>query len=284
MEGGESARAASGDLGSSPSEESPPGGSRRVAALLEYDGTGFAGWQSQGHAASIQDAVEAAVGFVAGHRLHCTCAGRTDAGVHAAGQVIHFDTTSSRTARAWVLGANTRLPPSIALQWAGEVTAGFHARHSAIRRIYRYYILNRSARSALRRSRAAWIHRPLDADAMRSAAQALIGEHDFSAFRSVECQSHTAMRRVHRIRVERAGEIVWLEIEANAFLHHMVRNIVGTLIEVQRSSDPSGAMARILTAGDRRAAGVTAPAAGLYLWRVEYPAAYGVPAPAEGIC
>jgi tRNA pseudouridine38-40 synthase len=141
-----------------------------VAALVEYDGTGFSGWQSQSHAASIQDAVEAAVGFVAGHRLVCICAGRTDAGVHAAGQVIHFDTSSKRTPRAWVLGANTRLPPTVALQWAGEVTGGFHARHAATRRIYRYFILNRSARSALRLNRAAWIHRPLDAQAMHCAA------------------------------------------------------------------------------------------------------------------
>ena len=275
--------APSGEPGNRPAEAPSAGGSRRVAALVEYDGTGFAGWQSQGHAVSIQDAVEAAVGFVAGHRLICICAGRTDAGVHAAGQVIHFDTTSERTPRAWVLGANTRLPPTVALQWAGEVTGGFHARHSAIRRIYRYFILNRSARSALRLNRAAWFHRPLDAQAMHSAAQALIGEHDFSAFRSVECQSPTPMRCVHRILVERAGDAVWLEIEANAYLHHMVRNIVGTLIEVQRLSDPARAMAGILAGGDRRAAGVTAPAAGLYLWRVRYPAEHGIPAPAEGI-
>jgi len=282
VEGAESEGASGGEPGASEQRPSA-GGSRRVAALVEYDGSGFSGWQSQSHAVSIQDAVEAAVGFVAGHRLICICAGRTDAGVHAAGQVIHFDTSSQRTPRAWVLGANTKLPPTVALQWAGEVTGGFHARHAASRRIYRYFILNRSARSALRLNRAAWIHRPLDAQAMHDAAQALIGEHDFSAFRSVECQSPTPMRRVHRILVARAGDTVWLEIEANAYLHHMVRNIVGTLIDVQRQSDPAAAMSRILGGGDRRAAGVTAPAAGLYLWRVEYPAAYGIPAPAEGI-
>ncbi len=255
--------------------------SRRVAAIVEYDGTDFAGWQSQAHAASVQDAVEDAVGFVAGHRVIAICAGRTDSGVHATGQVIHFDTTAVRTPRAWVLGANTKLPPSIALQWAAEVTGGFHARHTAVRRIYRYYILNRSARSALQRSRTVWIHRSLDAGAMHSAAQVLIGEHDFSAFRSIECQSKTPVRRVQRIQVERAGDTVRLEIEANAYLHHMVRNIVGTLLDVQRNADPAGAMARILAGGDRRAAGMTAPAAGLFLWRVEYPAAYGIPAPIE---
>ena len=258
------------------------GESRRVAAIVEYDGADFAGWQSQAHAPSVQDAVEQAIGFVAGHPVVAVCAGRTDSGVHAAGQVIHFDTTSERTPRAWVLGANTKLPPAIALQWAGEVTAGFHARHAAARRIYRYYILNRSARSALKRSRTAWIHRTLDARAMHSAAQVLIGEHDFSAFRSVECQSKTPVRRVQRIEVERSGDTVCLEIEANAYLHHMVRNIVGTLLDVQRGDDPPAAMARILAGGDRRAAGVTAPASGLYLWRVEYPAVYGIPAPGGG--
>jgi tRNA pseudouridine38-40 synthase len=255
------------------------GDSRRVAALVEYDGTDFAGWQSQTHSASLQEAVEAAIGFVAGHPLVAVCAGRTDAGVHATGQVIHFDTTAIRTTRAWVLGANTKLPPSIALQWAGEVSVRFHARHTAIRRIYRYYILNRSARSALQRTRAAWIHGPLDAEAMHRAAQVLIGEHDFSAFRSIECQSKTPVRQVRRIDVQRAGDTIWLEIEANAYLHHMVRNIVGTLLEVQGRADPVGAMAGILAGGERRYAGMTAPAEGLYLWRVEYPAIHGIPAP-----
>jgi tRNA pseudouridine38-40 synthase len=178
-----------------------------------------------------------------------------------------------------VPSTHARLPPSIALQWAGEVSGGFHARHLAVRRIYRYYILNRSARSALHRTRTAWIHRRLDAAAMHSAAQVLIGEHDFSAFRSIECQSKTPVRRIRRIEVLRADDTVWLEIEANAYLHHMVRNIVGTLLEVQAAPDPAGAMARVLDGGQRRYAGMTAPASGLYLWRVEYPAAYGIPAP-----
>jgi tRNA pseudouridine38-40 synthase len=254
---------------------------RRVAAIVEYDGTDFSGWQSQAHSVSLQDAVQDAVGFVAGHPVVTICAGRTDAGVHATGQVIHFDTVAVRTPRAWVLGVNTKLPPAIALQWAGEVAAAFHARHAAIRRIYRYIILNRSARSALQRTRTAWIHRSLDAGAMHSAAQALIGEHDFSAFRSIECQSKTPVRKIERIEVQRTGDTVWLEIEANAYLHHMVRNIVGTLLEVQREPDPAAAMARILAGGERRQAGVTAPAAGLYLWRVEYPAVFGIPAPDE---
>jgi tRNA pseudouridine38-40 synthase len=232
----------------------------------------------------VQDAVQNAIGFVAGESIVAICAGRTDAGVHAIGQVIHFDTTAVRTARAWVLGANTKLPPAIALQWAGEVPVGFHARHSALRRVYRYYILNRSARPALERTRSAWIHRNLDAEAMHAAAQALLGEHDFSAFRSVECQSKTGVRRIERVVVQRTGDCVRLEIVANAYLQHMVRNIVGTLLEVQGEPDPSGAMSRILVSGERRLAGATAPAAGLYLWRVEYPAAYGIPAPQGWVC
>jgi tRNA pseudouridine38-40 synthase len=251
---------------------------RRVAAVIEYDGTDYAGWQSQDHSNSIQDAVEAALSFVAGHPIVAICAGRTDSGVHALGQVIHFDTTAQRTARAWVLGANTRLAPSIALQWAGEVTQGFHARHRASRRIYRYAILNRSERSALQRNRTAWIHRPLDAAAMHTAAQVLIGEHDFSAFRSVQCQSKTPVRKVHSIDVTREGDYVWLQISANAYLHHMVRNIVGTLLVVQNQPDPAAAMREVLRGADRRHAGATAPAAGLYLWRVEYPPLFAIPA------
>jgi len=256
---------------------------RRVAAIVEYDGTEYAGWQSQDHSSSIQDAVQAAISFVAGHPVFVICAGRTDSGVHATGQVIHFDTSAIRTPRAWVLGTNTKLSPSIALQWAGEVTVGFHARHKAVRRTYRYCILNRSARSALQRTRSAWIHRPLDAPAMHAAAQALIGEHDFCAFRSVECQSKTTVRRVERIEVRRDGDYLWLEITANAYLHHMVRNIVGTLLDVQREADPAGAMTRVLAGANRRFAGATAPAAGLYLWRVDYPANFGIPTPDHGI-
>jgi tRNA pseudouridine38-40 synthase len=249
----------------------------RVAAIVEYDGTDFAGWQSQTHSASIQDAVQEAIGFVAGHPVAAVCAGRTDGGVHAVAQVIHFDTSAARTPRAWVLGSNTRLPPSIALQWAVEVDGAFHARHSAIRRTYRYYIMNRSARPALQRMRTAWVHRPLDAEAMHRGAQTLLGEHDFSAFRSVECQSKTPIRRLERVHVQRDGDCVWLEITANAYLHHMVRNIVGTLLEVQTAADPAAAMAAVLASGERRLAGATAPAAGLYLWRVEYPPAFRIP-------
>ena len=250
---------------------------RRVAALVEYDGTGYAGWQSQAQALSIQDAVEAALSFVAGHRIIAICAGRTDKGVHAVGQVIHFETQSSRTPRAWVLGANTRLPPDIALRWAGEVADTFHARHDAVRREYRYCILNRSERSALQRLRASWVPKRLDVEAMHAAAQALIGEYDFSAFRSVECQSKTPIREVHEISVRREADLVWLIINANAYLHHMVRNIVGTLIEAQLEADPEAFVSQVLKSRDRREAGFTAPPEGLYLWRVQYPDGVGIP-------
>jgi tRNA pseudouridine38-40 synthase len=260
-----------------------PHAGRRVAAVLEYDGTGFAGWQAQAHSASIQDAVQQALGFVAGHPVEAICAGRTDSGVHALGQVVHFDTDVLRAPRAWVLGANTRLPASIALQWAGEVDARFHARHSALRRRYRYCILNRSARSALQVARAAWIHRPIDAPAMHAGAQALLGEHDFSAFRSIECQSKTPKRRIDALQVQRDGDYVWIDITANAYLHHMVRNIVGTLLKVQGASDPAAAMHAILASRDRRLAGATAPAGGLYLWQVDYAPHYGIPLPGDGL-
>ncbi len=256
---------------------------RRVAAVVEYDGTDYAGWQAQTHSASLQEAVQAALAFVAGHPVEAVCAGRTDAGVHAVGQVIHFDTIARRTPRAWVLGANTRLPPAIALQWAAEVDGSFHARHSAIRREYRYCIQNSSARSALQRTRTAWIHRPIDVEAMHHAAQQLVGEHDFSAFRSVECQSKTALRRIDSLRVQRDGEYVWIDVVANAYLHHMVRNIVGTLLLVQALREPAAALQAILLGRERRLAGATAPASGLYLWRVEYEPGFGIAAPRSGL-
>jgi tRNA pseudouridine38-40 synthase len=251
--------------------------STRVCAIVEYDGSEFAGWQTQRHSPSIQTAVETALSFVAGHPIAAICAGRTDAGVHAAGQVIHFESEVARSSRTWLLGANSKLPPSIALQWAARVDADFHARHSALRRIYRYCILNRSARSPLLQRRSTWIHRRLDAAQLHQIAQCLVGEHDFAAFRSSECQSKTSVRTVEKIEITRAGDCIWLEITARAFLHHMVRNIVGTLLKVCESADPERALAGILASTDRRRAGPTAAAAGLFLWKVQYPPEYGIP-------
>jgi tRNA pseudouridine38-40 synthase len=250
---------------------------RRLAVGLEYDGTRYAGWQQQPGLPSIQSCLQQALSEVADHAVVAVGAGRTDAGVHAVGQVAHFDTTAERPLRGWVLGANSLLPPDIALQWAREVDGGFHARHSAEARRYRYCWLQRPTRPAILRDRAAWVRTALDAGAMHQAAQALVGEHDFSSFRAVECQSPTPMRRIDAICVRAAGALVTLEITANAFLHHMVRNIAGTLLEVGTGERAPASVAATLAARDRARAGVTAPACGLYLWQVDYAPALGIP-------
>jgi len=258
------------------------GVTRRIAVGIEYDGARYAGWQRQRDARSVQAEVERSLGAVADHPVEATCGGRTDAGVHALGQVAHFDTAASRPMRGWTLGANTNLPADIAVLWAVEVPDRFHARYSALARSYRYVIQNRAVRPALARQRACWIHQPLDAAAMHEAAQCLVGEHDFSAFRAAECQSRTAVRRLDRIAVERAGDRVSIEVTANAFLHHMVRNIAGTLIAVGAGDRPGRWVAEALASLDRRAAGITAPAGGLYFLRIEYPHEFGLPVTEPG--
>ena len=202
----------------------------RIAVGIEYDGSGFAGWQQQVDAASIQQQVQVALGSVCNHPVEVTAAGRTDAGVHARGQVGHFECQSPRTARALVLGANSHLPPAIALRWARHVPEHFHARYSALARTYRYAILNRFARSALVAGRAAFLHRPLDAARMQQAAVHLVGHHDFSALRAAECQARSPERTLTALNVARHGDFVIIEVTANAFLHHMVRNIAGLLV------------------------------------------------------
>lgn len=249
----------------------------RIAVGLEYDGSAYAGWQMQASARSIQSVVETAVSQVADHPVAVTCAGRTDAGVHAIGQVLHFDSEALRSERAWALGTNTNLPNDVAVLWAREVAADFHARYSATARTYRYVILNRGSRPALARQRVCWIHAPLDGQRMQRGAGHLIGEHDFSAFRAAECQSRTPLRRVERIEVRRSGEHVIIEVTANAFLHHMVRNIAGVLIEIgSGEAEPEWAGA-VLASRDRTTAAMTAPAGGLYLIRVTYPDRFGLP-------
>ncbi len=250
---------------------------RRLAVGLEYDGTLYAGWQSQPGLPTIQDSLQRALSAVADEPVVAVAAGRTDAAVHATGQVAHFDTTADRPLRGWVLGANTHLPADIALNWAIEVERDFHARYTALARSYRYCLLQRATRPALLRDRVCWVRETLDVAAMHEAAQALVGEHDYSSFRAVECQSPTAMRHVDAIVVSGDGALVTIEITANAFLHHMVRNIAGSLLQVGEGKRSPNWIGQILAARDRSRAGVTAPAAGLYLWKVRYPASLQVP-------
>jgi tRNA pseudouridine38-40 synthase len=250
----------------------------RIAVGIEYDGSAYAGWQTQPAAPGVQQLIEKALSGVAAEPVSLTCAGRTDAGVHAWGQVAHFDTGSARSARSWVLGANSELPPDLSLSWAMPVPEHFHARYSAEARTYQYLILNRDVRSALLAKRVAWIHRPLDGAAMAQAAKALVGEHDFSAFRSSDCQAKSPLRRMERLDVQRRGDFVVIEATANAFLHHMVRNIAGLLIAIGKGEQPPQWAHAVLTSGDRRQGAATAPAAGLYLLAVRYPAAFGLPA------
>ncbi len=250
----------------------------RFALGIEYDGTDFSGWQRLSHRPSIQGEVEAALSFVAAAPIEVTCAGRTDAGVHARCQVVHFDTTAERSPRGWMMGANSRLPRAIAVLWAQPVNDDFHARFAARARRYLYTLLNRPVRAALEARYVTWERVPLDVEAMQRAAQALLGENDFSAFRSAQCQAGTPMRCVHEISVTRCADRVHVEIEANAFLHHMVRNIVGSLLPIGRGERPVEWLAELLDGRDRNAAGPTAPPTGLTFLAPRYPAQWGLPA------
>jgi tRNA pseudouridine38-40 synthase len=249
----------------------------RIAVGIEYDGSSFCGWQEQRGAASVQVAAEAALGRVADEPVALTCAGRTDAGVHARGQVAHFETGAIRRPRAWLLGANTHLPAAVSLRWVLPVPDHFHARYSAVARVYRYLILNRAARSALAHGRALGVHRPLDAAAMQAAAAHLVGEHDFSAFRAAECQARSPVRRLDRLQVARSGDWLTIDVEANAFLHHMVRNIVGLLLLVGRGEAPPQRACEQLASRERSTGAATAPAHGLYLWQIHYAPEFGLP-------
>lgn len=253
----------------------------RWAAGVEYLGTRYSGWQTQAGRDSVQGALEAALSRVADHPVAVVCAGRTDAGVHAWGQVVHFDSDAARSEYAWQLGGNSLLPPDVSLSWVQPVASDFDARRSAFTRRYRYVIHNRRGRSALLAQRATWIARELDEAAMHRAAQALLGENDFSAFRAAECQSPTPMRNLQAITVSRIGGFVVVDVQANAFLHHMVRNIVGSLIEVGHGRRPERWMGELLAGRNRAVAGMTAPADGLYFVGPEYPSRFGVPGPAH---
>jgi len=243
----------------------------RLVLGIEYDGTGFSGWQSQPGTRTVQGVVEQAIAEVADHPIALVCAGRTDAGVHALEQVAHFETRSQRPERAWTLGVNSKLPSDVSIVWARTAPPDFHARFAARSRSYCYWIMNSPLRPALLRSRAWWVRRPLDATLMDEAARVLMGAHDFSAFRAAQCQAKSALRTVSDISVIREGQLLRLDITANAFLHHMVRNIVGTLVVVGRGDASPEWVDEVLRGADRRAAGATAAACGLYLRRVEYP-------------
>lgn len=249
----------------------------RYALGIEYDGSGFLGWQRLSHGDSVQGAVEAALASILQCKVDAVCAGRTDAGVHATQQVVHLETDVERPLRAFVEGTNTRLPPSVRVLWAQPVADAFHARHSARARRYRYRLLNRRVRPALMREHLSWEPRPLDAEAMHRAAQSLLGENDFSAFRTAQCQARHPMRDLHAITVRREEEQVVVEVQANAFLHHMVRNIVGSLMVVGRGERGESWIAELLTGRDRTVAGPTAPAAGLTFLGPRYPRAWGLP-------
>ncbi len=250
----------------------------RIALGIEYDGTSYNGWQRQKNGIGVQQRLEEALGVVADEDVEVVCAGRTDAGVHASGQVVHFDTRARRSDRGWLLGANTNLPPDISVVWAQHVAGDFHARYSAAGRSYRYVILNRLQRSALHRHRAWWVHQPLDVSLMHAAAQRLVGEFDFSAFRAAGCQARSAVRELTAIRVVRDGAWVRVEVSANAFLMHMVRNITGTLAAIGQGEQPVEWIGDVLTSRDRKLGGITAPPHGLTLVAVDYPPAFGIPA------
>ena len=252
----------------------------RLALGLQYDGAAFCGWQTQPNGAAVQDVLERALAQFAGRRIATTCAGRTDAGVHATYQVVHFDTDVARPLDAWVRGVNRWLPQALAVRWARRVADEFHARFSARGRRYDYWLLNDPVRAPLFERRVGWVFRPLDIEAMRSAALLLAGNHDFSSFRSAECQAASPVRELRSVELTEQGRLLRLRFVANAFLHHMVRNLVGTLVYVGLGRQPASWVGELLAARDRRLAAPTFSAAGLYLTAVDYDAAFELP-PAE---
>lgn len=250
---------------------------KRIALGIQYDGSHWRGWQTQPDGHTVQDRLQAAITDFTQQRIKVMCAGRTDAGVHAIEQVAHLDTELDRLPISWVRGVNSFLPPSIAVRWAHEVPAEFHARSSAVARCYRYLLYNNPVRSPLWRGRAGWVFRPLSIEPMRRAAQCLLGEHDFSAFRAAECQSITPVKNMHEIRIEQRGSLFQFEFRADAFLHHMVRNIVGSLIYVGKGDYSPEWLDTVLQGRDRRHAAPTFMPDGLYLSKVIYDEKWGLP-------
>lgn len=252
----------------------------RIALALSYDGARFAGWQTQPAVRTVQDVVEAALSTMAGHPVDTICAGRTDAGVHALTQVVHFDTGADRPDAAWVRGVNAMLPEDVAVHWAARVDSDFHARFSATARTYRYLLLHSASRQPLWLGRAGWTFHTLDVAAMRTAAAMLVGQHDFSAFRSSQCQAASPVRTLERLDLQTMGSMLVFTFRANAFLHHMVRNLVGTLVTVGLARRPPQWAAQLLASRDRTQAAATFSPAGLYFAGVDYPARFGVPSAA----
>jgi tRNA pseudouridine38-40 synthase len=254
----------------------------RIAAIVEYDGSRFSGWQLQDGDRTVQGCMEEALSKVANESLRVMAAGRTDAGVHASGQVIHFDSNAKRSDYEWLRGANSNLPDDIAILWARQVDSSFHARFSATGRHYQYIILNRSVRPTYLAKRVTWEYRPLDIVPMQRAAKILIGTHDFTSFRAVQCQAKDPVKDLRRLEISRHGEFVTIDARANAFLHHMVRNIAGVLMSIGADEQPSEWVRDVLAARDRTVAGVTAPAHGLYLTALEYPEHFEIPRLSSG--
>ncbi len=252
---------------------------QRIAAGVEYGGSHYCGWQCQRDADTVQARLEAAIGAVAAHGVRITAAGRTDAGVHAIGQVIHFDTTAQRSAQQWLRGVNTHLPGDISLLWTQPVAADFHARFSARARRYRYVILNRDASASYLHRRVAWYGAPLSVARMRVAATVLTGCHDFSAFRAAGCQAKSARKTMHHLRIEQSGDWIWLDLTADGFLRHMVRNIVGSLVRIGEGRCAVDWLGQLLAGRDRRLAAATAAPDGLYFAGVEYDSSFNLPPP-----
>jgi len=252
-------------------------GIMRYALGLEYDGSGFLGWQIQQQQPTIQGCLEQAVARVADHEVRVSCCGRTDTGVHARCQITHFDTVAERSERAWLLGINSHLPAGISALWIRQVDQDFHARFAAYARSYQYVILNRWIRPALEASYVSWYRKPLNGELMHEAAQTLMGKHDFSAFRAAACQATHAVREIQAIRVQRSGNRVLLDVTANGFLYHMVRNIAGSLLQIGSGEQKVEWMAQLLASGDRALAAPTGAASGLYLVGARYPEKYALP-------
>jgi len=250
----------------------------RVALGIEYDGTAYNGWQRQHNGIGVQSLVEKAIAVIANEAVETTCAGRTDAGVHAGAQVVHFDTSADRSSRGWLLGVNSNLPDDINANWATPVDQAFHARFSATSRTYRYLILNRQARSSLFRHRAWWVNQPLDPVRMQEGADFLLGEHDFSAFRAAGCQAASPVREIISLQIAGRGNWIAITVTANAFLQHMVRNIAGLLMAIGSGSDAPERAKAVLCSRNRTKGGVAAPAHGLYLVAVDYPQKFALPA------